>query len=88
MAVSREHAEAKSLRARIDALERERAEEIARANAAIAAAQERAYWLDRWQVDLNAVMARPAATRARALARAVRRPYRALVRARRALSRG
>jgi hypothetical protein len=26
------------------------------ANAAIAAAQDRSYWLDRWHLDLNALM--------------------------------
>jgi hypothetical protein len=44
------------LRARIDALERELIERTARANAAVAAAQDRSYWLDRWKLDLNAVM--------------------------------
>jgi hypothetical protein len=45
-----------ALRARIDALEQELVERTARANAAVAAAQERSYWLDRWKLDLNAVM--------------------------------
>ena len=68
--------ELEALRARLDALERENAELAARANAAIASAQERAYWLDRWHLDLNALMARPAADRARAAARGVRGPVR------------
>jgi hypothetical protein len=72
-----ERAELERLRARVAELERERFEHAERANAAIAAAQERAYWLDRWHLDLNAVMARPAATRARALARRLRAPIRA-----------
>ncbi len=42
-------------------LERALSDQAARANAAVAAAQERVYWLDRWNLDLNAVMARPAA---------------------------
>ena len=55
----RRHAtrEIERLRARVAELERERAEQAARANAAVAAAQERAYWLDRWHLDLNALMA-------------------------------
>ena len=35
-------------RARAEALERELAEQIARAHDALAAAQDRSYWLDRW----------------------------------------
>ena len=46
------------LRARLDGLEREHAEQIARAHDAIASAQERSYWLDRWNLDLNALMER------------------------------
>ena len=41
-----------------------------RTNATVARAQERAYWLDRWHVDLNALMARPARAQFRALLRA------------------
>jgi hypothetical protein len=48
-----------ALHARIAALERELTEQTARANAAVAAAQERTYWLDRWHLDLDALMARP-----------------------------
>ena len=73
-----ERAELEGLRARVAALEAERAE-LQRATAAtVAAAQRRAYWLDRWHLDLNALMARPAAGRARAAARAVRLPVRAV----------
>ena len=39
---------------------------------AVAAAQERAYWLERWHVDLNALMRSPGAREFRALLRAVR----------------
>jgi hypothetical protein len=67
-----ERAELEALRARVGELERERAEQIARANAAIAALQERIYWLDRWHVDLNALMARPGAAELRAAVRIVR----------------
>jgi hypothetical protein len=57
---------------RLEALERERTEEIARANAALAAAQDRSYWLDRWGVDLNAVMGRRGAGELLTLFRAAR----------------
>ena len=64
--------EAEALRARIEALEREHAEQIARAHDAVAAAQDRSYWLDRWNLDLNALMRRPGAAELRAAVRAVR----------------
>lgn len=53
-------------------IERRHVDELARAHAALAAAQDRSYWLDRWGVDLNALMRRPAAGRVRAALRAVR----------------
>jgi hypothetical protein len=71
-----ERAELDALRARVGELERERAEQIARANAAIATLQERIYWLDRWHLDLNALMARPGAAEFRACVRTVRRVIR------------
>jgi len=80
-------AELAVLRARVEALERERIEEAARANAAVAAAQDRAYWLDRWHVDLNALMQRRGASEARAALRAARTAARLARRARSALSR-
>lgn len=67
-----ERAELEALRARVAELERERSEEIARANVAIAAAEQRSYWLDRWHLDLNALMERPGASEFRAAIRAVR----------------
>jgi hypothetical protein len=73
-----ERAELEWLRGRVAELEAERIEELRRAAAAVTAARERAYWLDRWHVDLNALMARPAATRVRSAARLVRAPIRAL----------
>jgi hypothetical protein len=50
--------ELRELRQRLELLEREHAEEIARANRALAAAQDKSYWLDRWNMDLNALMRR------------------------------
>jgi hypothetical protein len=64
--------EIEQLRARVAALEDELVEVQSRANAAVAEWQERAYWLDRWHLDLNAVMRRPGAAQFRAAVRAVR----------------
>ena len=64
--------EIERLRARIEALESELIEVQARANAAVAAAQEQAYWLERWHVDLNALMRKPGAAQFRAGLRAAR----------------
>lgn len=55
-------AENERLRARVAALEEELVEVQSRTNTAIAKWQEQAYWLDRWHLDLNAVMRRPGAT--------------------------
>ncbi len=56
----------------------ERGDELARLHEALAAAQDRSYWLDRWQLDLNALMGRPGASELRAAVRALRVVYRAL----------
>jgi hypothetical protein len=69
-------AEVRALRERLDALEREHAEEVARLHAALARAQERAYWLDRWHLDLNHAMTTPWGRAARAVVRWVRAPIR------------
>jgi hypothetical protein len=71
-----ERAELEALRARVAALEQEKAEQVARANAIAAAAQERLYWLDRWNLDLNALMRRRGAAELRALVRLARVPVR------------
>jgi hypothetical protein len=54
------------------AIEREHVEQLARAHAALAEAQDRSYWLERWGIDLNELMRRPSARRARGALRAVR----------------
>jgi hypothetical protein len=71
-----ERAELEALRARVATLEAERQEEAARAAAAVANASARLYWLDRWHVDLNMLMAKPGAAQARAVLRALRTPVR------------
>ena len=68
-------AEIERLRARVEALESELVDVQARANAAVAEWQERAYWLDRLHIDLNAVMRRPGANQLRLGLKAVRTAY-------------
>jgi hypothetical protein len=65
-----------ALRARIAELEEELIAAEAWANQAVGAAQERLYWLDRWQVDLNDLMQRRGASEFRGIVRAVRGVYR------------
>ncbi len=65
-------AENERLRARVAALEAELVEVQSRTNAAIATWQEQAYWLDRWHLDLNALMRRPGATELLGAVRGVR----------------
>jgi hypothetical protein len=77
--------EIERLRGRLSELEQELVDTQARANAAVAKWQERAYWLDRWHVDLNALMRRPGASQFRALLRTVRSVTRALRRVKRGL---
>jgi hypothetical protein len=65
-------AENERLRARVATLEAELVDVQTRANAAVAQWQERAYWLDRWHLDLNALMRKPGASQFRAVLRALR----------------
>jgi hypothetical protein len=68
--------ELRALRQRLELLERERAEEIGRANKALAEAQDRSYWLDRWNLDLNALMRRRGAGELLTAMRAIRLLFR------------
>jgi cell division septum initiation protein DivIVA len=68
-----EQAEVEALRARVAELERELADRTERANAVVAAAQDRLYWLDRWRIDPNRVLGSRAAQRAFAIARQAHR---------------
>jgi cell division septum initiation protein DivIVA len=70
--------EVSELRRRIAELERELAEHSARANAAVAAAEDRSYWLDRMRIDMNAVMRNPVARAAFSVALLAARVWRAL----------
>ncbi len=83
-----QQAEIEQLRARVAALEAELVAQAERAERAVAAAQERTYWLDRWHLDLNALMQRPGAAELRALVRAVRWVVRGTKKLKRKLLRG
>jgi hypothetical protein len=76
-----ERDELEALRTRVAQLERQ----VAAANAAVAAAQERVYWLDRWHIDLNALMRRRGAAEVREAIRVVRGAIRMVRRAKRKL---
>lgn len=77
-AIDERQREIEQLRARVASLERELVEQAARANAAVAAAQERTYWLDRLRIDPDRVMERPAMRALLAAGRAVRPAWRKL----------
>jgi hypothetical protein len=65
-------AEVERLRGRVEALELELVEVQSRTNAVVAKWQDQAYWLERWHLDLNALMRKPGAAEFRALVRAAR----------------
>jgi len=67
--------EIERLHERVQELESELVDVQARANAAVADWQERAYWLDRLHIDLNALMRRPGANQLRLALKAVRAAY-------------
>ncbi len=71
-------AENRCLRARVDQLESQLLAVESWANRAVIEAQATTYWLDRWGVDLNAIMRRRSADRIRASARAARSVVRVL----------
>lgn len=74
------------LRARITTLEAKLFELEANANRAVAEAQERTYWLDRWRVDINAIMDRNATQRVLGAGQRARAIYGTFKRVRRAKS--
>ncbi len=74
------------LRARVAELEAQLADQARTTNEIVARSQEKLYWLERWHVDLDKVMARPGAEQAlegvkklRSVVRAARRTKRRLV---------
>lgn len=79
-------AENEALRTRIEQLESELVEVQSRTNAAVGYWQERAYWLERLHLDLNALMRRPGADQVRVTLKAVRAVYWRLKRLKRRFS--
>lgn len=78
--------EIERLRERVAALEAELLAQAERTGRIVAEAQERTYWLDRWHLDLNALMRKPGAAQFRALVRAARGVVRMLRRIKWALT--
>ena len=68
--------ENEALRSQVAELERQLAEQAARTNEIVAGAQERVYWLDRWHIDMDTLVAIPGVSALRALFRAIRAPFR------------
>jgi hypothetical protein len=60
------------LRARVAELEQQLAAQARATNRIAAEAEEKLYWLERWHLDLDRLMARPGAPRALELLRALR----------------
>lgn len=82
-----QQAEIERLRREVARLEAELVAQAQRTNRIVAQAQERAYWLDRWHIDLNALMRKPGAAQLRAAMRAVRKVVRAAKKVKRTLTR-
>ena len=78
-------AEIAELRSRVAALEGELAEQSRRTARLVAESQEKLYWLERWNVDLDRVMKRRGAVPALEAARRVRGVFRFVKRLKRRL---
>ncbi len=83
-------AEVAALRVRVAELEAELSRQAQRTARVVAEAQEKLYWLERWQVDLDVVMRKPGAVpaleslkRVRTLARQSKKLKRRLLESRR-----
>lgn len=81
-------AELAALRARVAELEAQLARQQQDTAALVAEAQEKLYWLERWHVDLDRVMAKPGAVQALDTLRGARRIVWALRKLKRRLLRG
>ena len=71
-AVSERESEIARLRGRVAELEAQLHDQAVRTNAIVAAAQDKTYWLDRWHLDLNALMRRRGAAELRSTLRFLR----------------
>ena len=85
-AAEHQAAEIAALRARVAELEAQLAEQARATNALVARSQEKLYWLERWHVDLDRVMARPGAEQALEGVKKLRGAVRAVRRAKRRLT--
>lgn len=72
-----------ALRARVADLEAQLADQARATNELVARSQEKLYWLERWHVDLDVVMAKPGAVRALDLVKGLRGVVRTVRRAKR-----
>lgn len=79
-------AELAALRARVAELEARLADQSRTTNAIVARSQEKLYWLERWHIDLERVMAKPGAVPALEAARRLRGAVRRLRRLKRRLA--
>jgi hypothetical protein len=79
-------AENAALRKRVDELEAEVADLRQRTATTLARAQDSLYWFDRWGVDFNSLMSRPAAEYVRKTLRGLRSVYRSGLRVKRKIS--
>jgi uncharacterized coiled-coil protein SlyX len=76
-------AEVQALQARVAELEAQLAEQARATNEIVARSQEKLYWLERWHVDLDRVMARPGAEQTLEAVKKLRGVVRAIRRAKR-----
>lgn len=75
-----------ALRARVAELEAQLADQARATNELVARSQEKLYWLERWQVDLDAVMQKPGAEQLLELVKRLRSVVRLARRTKRRLS--
>lgn len=76
----REVLELEQLRVRVAELETELADQSRRSAAVVARSQEKLYWLERWHIDLDKVMAKPGAVPALEALKSVRSGVRSVKR--------
>ena len=81
-----EQTEVEALRAQVAALQDQVAAQSAFINRIVAWTQERTYWLERWHLDLDAVMRKPGVPQAVAAARVARGGMRRLKHAQRRIA--
>lgn len=74
------------LRARVAELEAQLTEQARATNTIVARSQEKLYWLERWHVDLDRVMARPGAEQTLEAVKRVRAVFRAARKAKRRIT--